>query len=173
MRTSHSDAAHSDGAHSDGAQSEEAHSVGLSLRLAPEIKALAAAQRDLAEMLAAGGCGGELRFRVELVVEEALMNLIRHGRPRRAVVTLEAGGGHACLVLRDDGPPFDPLAAPAHALGGARDGVDGGFGLHLIRRNADRAGYAREGRQNVLRLGFVPRRGRDGGPEENGGRDRD
>ncbi len=131
--------------------------VETCLRVVLEIQALAGLQRRLAELLEAGGCGGELRFRVELVVEEAVMNLIRHGQPREAAVTLAAGDGRARLVLRDDGPDFDPLAAPAPALGGAREGVEGGFGLHLIRRNADTALYAREGGHNILRLGFVPR----------------
>lgn len=133
--------------------------VAACLRLVLEIKALAGLQRRLAELLLAGGCGAELCFRVELVVEEAVMNLIRHGQPRAAAVRLEAGCGRARLVLRDDGPGFDPLAAPVLPLGGTRDGVEGGFGLHLIRRNADAAGYAREDGQNVLRLEFVPRNG--------------
>lgn len=137
--------------------------VEACLRLALEIKAMPGLQRRLAELLAAGGCAAELCFRVELVVEEAVMNLIRHGRPHEAVVCIEVGEGQARLVLRDDGPAFDALAAPAHALGGAREGMEGGFGLHLIRRNADAAAYAREGGENVLRLDFVPRGGNGAG----------
>ena len=146
----------------------------LGLRVPLLIKALAAAQRRLAGDLLGAGCPGELRFRVELVVEEAVMNVIRHGRPAGAcavTMRLRAGAGRACLTLRDDGPAFDPLAAPVLALGGARDGVEGGFGLHLIRRNADAAAYARRGRHNVLRLRFLPRGGGRAGVD--GGRDRD
>ena len=136
----------------------------LHLPLALEVRALAATQRRIAAFLAAGGCAGEVCFRVELVVEEVTMNLIRHARPRGAGtaalhVRCEAGG--AVLTIEDDGPAFDPLAAAPRPVGGALGGChEGGFGLHLIRRNAEMTSYARSAAgMNRLELTFLMRPG--------------
>ena len=135
---------------------------GLHLSLALEAKALAATQRRLAAFLAAGGCTADVRFRVELVVEEAVMNVIRHAGPLGAglaAMHASCGAGSATVVIEDDGPEFDPLAAPLRPVGGALAGShEGGFGLHLIRHNADAARYARSALGiNRLELDFSPR----------------
>lgn len=133
----------------------------LYLPLALETKALAASQRQLAAFLAAGGCASDVRFRAELVVEEVVMNVIRHAHPRgatRAALHARCAEGLAVIAIEDDGPPFDPTAAPLRSLDDALLGNhEGGFGLHLIRRNSDTAHYARSGAVNRLKLEFGPR----------------
>ena len=95
---------------------------------------------------------GELR----LIAEEGLSNVIRHGyadSARHSIeVTLEIGGGEIVLVLRDDGRPFNPLAAPARDSHTPTEERAGGWGIHLLQSLADRADYRREGNANVLRL---------------------
>ena len=95
---------------------------------------------------------GELR----LIAEEGLSNVIRHGyadSARHSIeVTLEIGGGEILLVLRDDGRPFDPLAAPARDSHTPTEERAGGWGIHLLQSLVDRADYRREGNANVLRL---------------------
>ena len=95
---------------------------------------------------------GELR----LIAEEGLSNVIRHGyadSARHSIeVTLEIGGGEILLVLRDDGRPFDPLAAPARDSHTPIVERAGGWGIHLLQSLVDRADYRREGNANVLRL---------------------
>ena len=136
-------------------------SCGLRLTVALEVRALAAAQRQLAAYLIAGGCAEDVRFRAELVVEEVVMNLIRHARPlgaTRAALLALISDGRARLSVEDDGPAFDPLAALLRPLASVvAGGHDGGFGLHLIRRHADEACYARTGAANRLELVFLPR----------------
>ncbi len=136
---------------------------GFGLELALEIKALAAAQRQLASFLAACGCAGDVRFRAELVVEEVVMNVIRHARPHgatHAALSARCADGGAALVIEDDGPPFDPLGVALQPLPGALSGShEGGFGLHLIRRHADLAQYARIDAMNRMELVFSPRPG--------------
>jgi anti-sigma regulatory factor (Ser/Thr protein kinase) len=134
----------------------------LHLALALDLAALSAAQRRLGDFLAAAGCPTELCFRVELVVEEAVMNVIRHAQPRgatRAALDARWADGGALVAVEDDGPAFDPLAAAPRPLAGALAGAhQGGFGLHLIRRNTDAARYVRTaGETNRLELEFVPR----------------
>ena len=95
---------------------------------------------------------GELR----LIAEEGLSNIIRHGyadSARHSIeVTLEIGEGEILLVLRDDGRPFNPLAAPARNSHTPIAERAGGWGLQLLRSLVDRADYQREGNANVLRL---------------------
>ena len=135
---------------------------GLHLSLALEAKGLAAIQRRLGVFLAEGGCAADVRFRVELVVEEAVMNIIRHARPfgaGLAALHASCGAGGAMVVIEDDGPAFDPLAAAPRPVSGALAGNhEGGFGLHLIRHNADAAHYTRSAVGiNRLELNFTPR----------------
>jgi len=95
---------------------------------------------------------GELR----LIAEEGLSNIIRHGyadSARHSIeVTLEIGEGEILLVLRDDGRPFNPLAAPARNSHTPIAERAGGWGIQLLQSLVDRADYQREGNANVLRL---------------------
>jgi len=95
---------------------------------------------------------GELR----LIAEEGLSNVIRHGyadSARHSIeVTLEIGGGEILLVLRDDGRPFDPVAAPPRDSATPIAERAGGWGIHLLQSLVDRADYRREGNANVLYL---------------------
>jgi serine/threonine-protein kinase RsbW len=95
---------------------------------------------------------GELR----LIAEEGLSNVIRHGyadSARHSIeVTLDIGGEEILLVLRDDGRPFNPLAAPARDSHTPIAERAGGWGIHLMQSLVDRADYRREGNANVLRL---------------------
>ena len=134
----------------------------LHLALALDLAALSAAQRQLGDFLAAGGCPPEVCFRVELVVEEAMMNVIRHAEPMgatRAALDARWANGRALVAMEDNGPAFDPLQAAPRPINGAIAGThDGGFGLHLLRGNTDAARYARtEAGTNLLELDFVPR----------------
>lgn len=134
----------------------------MRLPLGFDLPPLSAAQRQLATFLEARGCAAELLFRVELVVEEAAMNVIRHARPAGATSAALIAcitGGRATVAIEDDGPAFNPLAAPVRATRGAIDGShQGGFGLHLIRRNTVGTRYARTvAGINRLELDFPPR----------------
>ena len=107
----------------------------LHLALALDLPALSAAQRRLGAFLAAGGCPPEVCFRVELVVEEAMMNVIRHAEPMgatHAALDASCADGRALVAMEDNGPAFDPLQATQRPIAGAIAGThDGGFGLHL------------------------------------------
>jgi len=134
----------------------------LHLALALDLPALTAAQRQLGDFLAAGGCPPEVCFRVELVVEEAMMNVIRHAEPMgatHAALNARCADGCALVAMEDDGPAFDPLQAAPRPIAGAIAGAhDGGFGLHLIRGNTDAARYARtQAGTNRLEMEFAPR----------------
>jgi sigma-B regulation protein RsbU (phosphoserine phosphatase) len=90
-----------------------------------------------------------------LVVEEVLANVYDHGgrdgAPPWAELEVVQRGDLLWLHLRDDGPPWDPLQAPAPDLDAEIDDRPvGGLGIHLVRAFAAELSYAREGAINHL-----------------------
>lgn len=100
-----------------------------------------------------------LIFRLRLCLEEAISNVIRHGRAEGAAseihVALEEKDQRLTASIEDEGPAFDPTQHPiperASSIEGARPG---GFGIHLMRRFATQLAYQRIGPRNRLVLMF-------------------
>jgi len=85
--------------------------------------------------------------RVEVVLEELVSNLVRHGRDVK-LVTVAAGyrGGVVDLVVEDDGEAFDPFALPEpDPPTTLADAPLGGLGIPLVRRLSASARYDRVG----------------------------
>ena len=86
------------------------------------------------------------RYQVELVFEEIVANIIRHGaadgRRPDVRVSLELDPDSIRLTFEDDGVPFDPRVCPERAPPKAREGA-GGFGLLLVHRAASSLDYLR------------------------------
>ena len=71
----------------------------------------------LRSLLDARMVGGTPRYHVELVFEELVTNIIRHGSPTGDVeVSIVFGQNEIVLTFEDDGVPFDPRERPAAAL---------------------------------------------------------
>jgi anti-sigma regulatory factor (Ser/Thr protein kinase) len=90
---------------------------------------------------------------VELVFEEIVANIVRHGgRPpaeTQIEVSLEAGPDMIILTFDDDGVAFDPCSREAAGRAGAgppvrlEEAPDGGFGLMMVHRAASKMSYLR------------------------------
>ena len=111
--------------------------AALRLILNDGISGLAQAQRRLVSFLAAAGCDTRTLFRVELVIEEVVMNILHHGQPadRPARSWLEAwpAYGHVAIAVEDDGPAFNPLQVVFVPLADRlEDATIGGLGLFLV-----------------------------------------
>jgi len=108
--------------------------------------------------------------RVDLVLEEALMNVIRHAYAANALeqfIMLDCGldaDGVFRLVLTDWGAAFDPVAVPvkapeleasleANLEADLEHRTPGGLGLFFLRSMAQ-ASYDRKNDANVLTLRF-------------------
>lgn len=94
---------------------------------------------------------------VDLVAEELLTNVVRHG--------VAAGGTHSIeidvdlrdeevvIVVTDDGAAFDPLQAPRFDPDAPLEARRvGGMGIHLVRSVARHLSYRRDGDRNVLEV---------------------
>ena len=116
----------------------------------------------LAALWAEHGLSRAVTWPVDVSLDEVLANVVRHalaGRGEGArvevVLSLDAAAAPpSCeLVVSDDGPAFDPLAAetPDTSLGVDERPV-GGLGLLLVRRLMDDVAYERRDGRNHLRL---------------------
>lgn len=101
----------------------------------------------------------KLRRRIEIAVEEAVVNIMLYAYPQSHSGPLEidcaASSGQAFEVLiRDWGVPFNPVAVPVEIDFSAplEEREEGGLGIYFILEFMDRAVYAREGNANVLLL---------------------
>ena len=110
-----------------------------------------------AEVLAAGFTG-EMEAKLELALEEALVNIIKHGYAQSAgeidISVSQIAHQGIKVILKDHGIPYNPLKnAPS---------IDptiplelapvGGYGIHLILSIMDKVDYQRQGDANILTL---------------------
>jgi anti-sigma regulatory factor (Ser/Thr protein kinase) len=96
------------------------------------------------------GFRGEDEHRVELALQEALTNAVRHGcrndptKQVQCVVTCDQAG-EVVIVVRDPGPGFDPAAVP-DPMDKANLFKPGGRGIFLINHLMDEVAFAEGGR---------------------------
>lgn len=105
------------------------------------------------EVAQSAGFSREELGELQLAIQEAASNAVRHARPGHQAVPLSVkasvDGATMQVEMRYPGIAFDPSLVPAPTLDGSRDG---GFGVAIIRRCVDEAVYGSDGDQNVLVL---------------------
>ena len=96
---------------------------------------------------------------IHLVVEEAAVNVISYAypdAPGMLKVSCQATETEFVVELTDDGPPFDPTAAPVpDTTLPLEERRAGGIGLLLIRRYCDGLSWRRESGRNILTCRFT------------------
>jgi anti-sigma regulatory factor (Ser/Thr protein kinase) len=111
----------------------------------------------------------DTQFAIELCLEEALSNIIRHGYQGQtnqavsaaySVERTPAGVDELVFTLEDHAPPFNPLAsssaaAPAPAPASFDDFPPGGQGIRLMRKFASRLVWQQLPNGNRLTLAFA------------------
>lgn len=103
------------------------------ITLTPDAQAPAGARRAIEGLRPI--VGARLADETALLVSELVTNSVRHARllPDQAIqVRVEAEPERVLVSVHDEGPGFDPASTERRA--------DGGLGLHLLDRIADRWG---------------------------------
>lgn len=123
---------------------------GEVVRLSQWINQTVAPQLQLSE---------KLTFRLDLVLEEALTNVIDYAfateAPQPITVRLWAEPATITAQIIDAGKPFNPLQDHEVKLANSlEEAGQGGLGLHLIRSYAQTCHYQRLDNQNILTLTF-------------------
>ena len=103
------------------------------------------------------GCDKTTVRKIELALEEAIVNVIEHGyknKPGTIAVCFHQQGSVAEIVLRDQGPPFNPLEQDVQfdPLAPLEERDLGGLGIFLYTQYMDEVQYKRENNHNVLTL---------------------
>lgn len=108
------------------------------------------------------GFSADALNRIELVAEEALVNVFVHGYAEHEgqveVRSLTSDDPALTIEIRDKGISFDPLsiADPDVESDLAKRKI-GGMGVFLIRKMTHRVSYRREGDTNILSMTFLNR----------------
>ena len=102
--------------------------------------------------------------RIELVVEEALVNVFVHGyaeNHKQGQVELRCPASDdlsLTIEIRDTGVSFDPLSlANPDVESDLTKRRIGGMGVFFIRKMTDKVAYRREGDSNILTMTFLNR----------------
>ena len=126
------------------------------LRFPATFAAYARASSELRRALVDGGVAERPRYNAELVFEEIVSNIIRHGCSNHVQCAIEVSlgfqAGELVLSFKDNGQPFDPRSyQPAPSPRSLDDAGRGGLGLLLVRNAAAHIDYERT-RQNKNRI---------------------
>jgi anti-sigma regulatory factor (Ser/Thr protein kinase) len=112
---------------------------------------------------ARAGAGPDVRYAIQVCVEELASNLVRHGQPQAGELSpgwfglsVAGTGDVVTLEFLDDAAPFDITAAQAHTVDRPLDEVAiGGLGIGLIRSMSQSLAWERRDRLNRTTLSFV------------------
>ena len=120
-----------------------------------EINKLALFIEELGETL---NLTSELVFNLNLVLEEAVSNVIFYAYPKEEhqeiVLIAKMSNKSLIFVLTDSGKEFDPTQAPDTDVAlSAEERKIGGLGIFLIRQIMNKVEYQRIEGKNVLTLG--------------------
>ena len=111
---------------------------------------------EVERFCAASALPSPVSFKVRLVLEELVLNLIDHvvgSATNRIDIRLELEPGRAVLVLEDDGAAFDPRSGPPFdKTKPLEERGPRGMGLQLVRSMADSIAYDRLDSRNRLRV---------------------
>ena len=125
----------------------------------------------LSRWLEQEGMAKEKISRVQLAVEEALVNVIRYAY-QGVVGEVELRGevthdDRLTIKILDSGIPFNVCAVPKPDINcGIRERKVGGLGIYLIRKMVDELAYRREGDKNVLTMFISRNLGNISGPRQ-------
>jgi len=104
----------------------------------------------------------DTQFAIQLCLEEALSNIVRHGQSDQPITVdcaRSAGNRELIFTLEDHGAAFDPLAPSEFEKAPAPTSIDrlqvGGQGIRLMRRFAGSLAYQRLPGGNRLTIGFA------------------
>jgi len=120
---------------------------------------------SLSRWLQQQGLAAEKIGRVQLAVEEALVNIIRYAyREKPGEVEVRGGiveDNRFIIEILDSGVPFNVCSLPQPDVKcGIRERKVGGLGVFLIQKMVDELIYRREGDKNVLTMIIAKNNGR-------------
>ena len=123
----------------------------------PELESINKIQTFVRANLAESGCAPEKLFKIDLIIEELIVNIIKHGfktvEKGAITVAMETADKTAVLKIRDNGIPFNPLQAEAPDVHlPLEKRAPGGLGIYMVKQMAKEIHYSHEAGENRTRL---------------------
>ncbi|MDD1734383.1 MAG: SpoIIE family protein phosphatase, partial [Methanothrix sp.] len=111
---------------------------------------------ELVRIMSGAGFAGKHILDMQLAVEEAFINIIRHGYHGAygaILIAIDFQEGRLTVTIEDDAPPFDPtrFQEPDFSADLEKRPI-GGLGIHLMRSLSDEMRYEFETGKNRLKL---------------------
>ena len=136
---------------------KEAHERSLFALLRNDLAELQRLNQLVTDFAEHHSLPSELVFRVTLVLEEIITNVISYGyedeMEHEISVRLSWEDPDMKIEVEDDGRPFNPLEAPPpDMVKPLAERPVGGLGIHLVREMMDKLEYRRENDKNLLVL---------------------
>ena len=136
---------------------KETHERSLFALLRNDLAELQRLNQLVTEFAEHHGLPSELVFRVTLVLEEIITNVISYGyedeMEHEISVRLSWEDPDMKIEVEDDSRPFNPLEAPPpDMVKPLAERPVGGLGIHLVREMMDKLEYRRENDKNLLVL---------------------
>lgn len=135
---------------------------GLLIPVTADLGGLEKARLQARRFLESHGVDGRAVAAVELVLEEAVTNVLRYGYeitdvdPHAIEIDLQVDRDEVQLLIVDDARAFDPLVGDGVVLPDSLDEAKvGGLGLLMIRTTASRLRYERRDDHNRLALSIA------------------
>ena len=132
-----------------GLRSARTCDEALHLELDNDLAAIESGRRTIREWLAPIKLSPKVTHRWEVIFEEIVSNIVRHGfsrGSRQTVLVTASRSPHTIdFTFDDDGRPFDPLAAPEPKPFRSLEAAPlGGLGVALVRHLAAAMSYERD-----------------------------
>jgi len=128
----------------------------LNLKLPARLENLGRWTEAVSECAREQGFDQKETGRIELALEEALVNICNYSYPEEpgdAEVSCKQDNRRFIIEIIDSGIPFDMTSLPAPDLAPSIEKRKiGGLGIFLIKKMVDEVRYRREGNFNILKL---------------------
>lgn len=115
------------------------------LEVDSKLESLPIINDSIAKMLKGIGAGERTIFEVQMAVDEACTNIIKHaysGEEGPITLICELVDDEFVVTIRDRGKPFDPSSVPVPDLHADLDKRRiGGLGIHFMRKMMDEVSY--------------------------------
>ncbi len=142
--------------------SPSTEAIVFQLSLLNQLSAIEGLNTWLEECAAALDLSSRGTFRLQLILEEIVMNIFENAYDDQGdhFIQIQLTGMGTAIAIRveDDGSPFDPTSYPDRVLSSDTDNIEdvqiGGVGLHLVRSYADEYQYERLEDKNIFSLVF-------------------
>jgi serine/threonine-protein kinase RsbW len=130
------------------------------LRLPARIESLETIRSHIVQGITNLGVPQDVIFKIELVLEELVTNVINYAYPPEEEGEMEVEYSldtkkRLQLSIKDWGTPFNPLAQEDPELSkNLSERQIGGLGIYLVRQLAGELNYQRQYNENILTMSF-------------------